>query len=82
MRLHGPWTVSGKSLSMGPPRQEYLNGLSFPSPGDFPDQRINPVSLALASGFFFFTTETPGKPVCQVYLGIKIMGGKSEKRTV
>ena len=67
---------------MGLSRQEYLSGLSFPSPGDFPDQRINPMSLALASGFFFQTIEPPGKPVCQVYLGIKIMGENSEKRAV
>ena len=36
-------------------RQEYWSGLPFPSPGDFPDPRIEPVSPALAGGFF--TTE-------------------------
>ena len=35
------------------------SGLPFPSPGDFPNPRIEPVSLALAGGFF--TTEPPGK---------------------
>ena len=29
---------------MGFPRQEYWNGLPFPSPGDLPDTRIEPVS--------------------------------------
>ena len=42
-------------LSMGFPRQEYWNGLSFPSPGDLPDAGIEPatfVAPALAGGFF------------------------------
>ena len=33
---------------MGFSRQEYWNGLSFPSPGDLPDLGIEPVYLALA----------------------------------
>ena len=33
-------------------RQEKWNGLSFPPPGDFPDPEIEPVSPALAGGFF------------------------------
>ena len=41
------------SLSMGFPRQEYWSGLPFPSPG------IEPISPALAGGFF--TTEPSGK---------------------
>ena len=41
-------------------RQEYWNGLPFPSPGDLPDLGIKPMSPALAGGFF--TTEPPGKP--------------------
>ena len=46
------------------PRQEYWSELPFPSPGDIPDPEIEfgpgiePVSPALASGFF--TTEPPG----------------------
>ena len=47
-------------LSMGFPRQEYWSGLSFLSPGDLVDPRIEPVPPALASKFF--TTEPPGKP--------------------
>ena len=48
-------------LSMGFPRQEYWSGLSFPSPGDLTDPRIEPTFPALASGFF--TTEPPRKTV-------------------
>ena len=39
-------------LSMGFPRQEYWSGLSFPSPGDFPNPGVRYVSPALAGGFF------------------------------
>ena len=42
-------------------RQEYWNGLPFPSPGDLPDPGMQPASPALAGRFF--TTEPPGKPV-------------------
>ena len=33
-------------------RQEYWSGVAFPSPGDLPDPEIEPVSHALAGGFF------------------------------
>ena len=56
-----PWTVARQApLSMEFPRQEYRNGLPFPSPGDLPDPGIEPVSPALAGGFFI--AEIPGKP--------------------
>ena len=45
---------------MGFSRQEYWNGLPFPSPGHLPNPGIKPESPALAGGFF--TTEPPGKP--------------------
>ena len=45
-------------LSMGFPRQEYWSRLPFPSPGDLPDPRIEPLSPAVVGGFF--TTEPPG----------------------
>ena len=53
-------------LSMGFPRQEYWNGLPFSSPGDLPDPRIEPASLAsltLAAGFFdhWVPQETTGR---------------------
>ena len=45
---------------MGFSRQEYWSGSPFPSPGDIPDQGIEPASPVLAGGFF--TTEPLGKP--------------------
>ena len=50
-----PWTVSSRLLSIEFFRQEYWNGLPFPSPEDLPDPGIEPGSLvppALAGGFF------------------------------
>ena len=56
-----PWTVTYQaSLSMGFPRQEYWNGLSFSYPGDLPDPGIEPMSPELSGGLF--TAEPPGKP--------------------
>ena len=58
-----PWTIARQApLSIGLPRQEYWNELSFPPPGDLPDPGIEPVSPtppALAGRFF--TIESPGK---------------------
>ena len=55
------WTVACQApLSMEFPRQEYWNGLPFPSPGDLPDDPgIELATPALAGGFF--TTEPPGR---------------------
>ena len=50
------------SFVHGFPRQEYWSGLPFPSPGDLPDLGTEPVSPALAGGFF--AAEPPGKPRC------------------
>ena len=47
-------------LSMGFPSQAYWSGLPFHSPGDLLGSGIEPMSPALADGFF--TTEPPGKP--------------------
>ena len=56
-----PRTVACQApLSMEFSRQEHWRGLTFPSPGNFPDPRIEPGSLAspaLAGGFF--TTSAP-----------------------
>ena len=42
------WTVAFQApLSMGLSRQEYWSGLPFPSPGDLPNQGIEPGSPAL-----------------------------------
>ena len=42
-------------------RQEYWSGSPFPSPGHLLGPGIEPVSFALAGGFF--TIEPPGKPL-------------------
>ena len=50
------WTVARQApLSMRLPRQQYWNGLPFPSPGDLPHPEIelvSPTSPILAGGFF------------------------------
>ena len=38
---------------MGFSRQEYWNGLPFPSPGDLPNPGIEPLSTELAGRFFY-----------------------------
>ena len=54
------WTVARQApVSMRFFRQEYWNGLLFPSPGDLPNPGSEPASPALAGRFF--TTEPPGK---------------------
>ena len=56
-----PQTIACQALlSIGFPRQEYLSGLQFPSPGDLPNPGIKPTSPPLVGGSF--TTEPPGKP--------------------
>ena len=43
-----PWTVARQApLSIGFLRQEYWNGLPFPSPGDLPNSGIKPTSPEL-----------------------------------
>ena len=55
------WTVVHQApLSMEFSRQEYWNGLTFPSSGDLPNSGIEPSSLAslALAGRFFTTTST------------------------
>ena len=55
-----PWSVVYQaSLSMGFSRQEYWNGLPFPSPRDLPDPGIKPGSPALQADSL--PSEPPGK---------------------
>ena len=57
-----PWTVAHQApLSMGFSRQEYWNGLPFPSSGDLPNPGIEPRSPALQVDAL--TSERPGKPI-------------------
>ena len=60
-----PWTVPNQPhLFMGFPRQEYWNGLLFPSPRDIHDSGIKFTSVAFpALAGVFFTTEPPGSSV-------------------
>ena len=56
-----PWTVACQApLSMGFSRQEYWNGLPFPSPGDLPDPGVKPGSPVLQADSLL--SEPPGKP--------------------
>ena len=48
LQLVIPWTAACQApLSMGFSRQEYWNGLPFPSPEDLPNPGIKPGSLSL-----------------------------------
>ena len=59
------WTIACQApLFMQFSRQEYWNGLLFPSPGDLPNSGIEPTYPALADGFF--TTQPPGKTWCNL----------------
>ena len=56
-----PWTVAYQAPpSMGFSREEYWSGLPFPSPGDLPDQGIEPGSPKFQADAL--TSEPPGKP--------------------
>ena len=60
------WAVARQApLSTEFSRQEYWSELPFPTPGDLPDSRIEPVSPAL--GGRFSTTESPGKLIHRQY---------------
>ena len=61
LTLCNPWTIACQApLFMEFSRQEYQSGLPFPPPGDLPNPGMEPVSPALAGGFF--TAESSGKP--------------------
>ena len=61
-----PWTVAYQApLSMGFSRQEYWNGLPFPSPGDLPNPGIEPRSPTLQADTL--PSEPPGKLICSVH---------------
>ena len=64
-----PWTIAYKApLSMEFSRQEYWNGLPFPSPGDLPDPGIEPGSPALQADAL--PSEPPEKStwcICRIH---------------
>ena len=66
-----PGTVAHQApLSLGFPRQEYWNGLPFPSPGDLPDPGIEPAFLAFLHWQLdsLPTKPPPGKPFYILYV--------------
>ena len=66
-----PLTVAYQApLSMGFPRKEYLSGLPFFSPRDLPSPGIEPMSPALAGGFF--TTREAQRTVWRFLTKLKI----------
>ena len=65
LTLCDPMTVALQApVSVGFSRQEYCNGLPFPSPGDLPIV-IEPTFPALAGGFF--TSEAPVRSISSVH---------------
>ena len=64
------WTVPFQApLSMGFPRQEYLNSLPLPSPGDLPKPGIKPGSLATPAltGRLLTTVQLGSPPILWIY---------------
>ena len=62
-----PWRVAHQApLFMGFSRQEYGNGLPFPSPGYDPDPGIEPRSPSLPAESL--PSEPPGKPLTSYLL--------------
>ena len=60
--LKTPGTVAQQApLFMELSRQEYWNGLLFPSPGDLPNPRTEPGSPALQADVL--PSEPPGEPI-------------------
>ena len=58
---------------MGFSRQEYCSGLPCPSPGDLPDPEIEPVSPALASGFFTTSATWKAQKIGSVQFGHSVV---------
>ena len=64
------------------PRQEYWNGLPFPTPEDLSDPEIEPMSPALTGGFFI--SEPPGMPTAMFLIRSVMLktAGKSHQAFV
>ena len=62
LTLTTPWAVACQApLSMEISRQEYWNGLPFPTPGNRPNPEVKPRSPALQADSL--PSEPPGKPL-------------------
>ena len=72
-----PWTIAHQPpLSMGFPRQENWNRLSFPFPRDLLHSGIEPVSWGLAGRFFTHETHL-GSPSSQYWHNLRALSGSS-----
>ena len=86
LTLVTPCTVACQALLfMEFSRQEHWSGLPFPFPGDLPNPRIEPISSALAGGFF--TAKPPRKFKLNFTVSIQItlvavVGGWIEEEQV
>ena len=71
-----PWTVAFQApLSMEFLKQEYWSGLSFPTPGDLPNQGIEHASLASpALGGRFFSIRATWEGNLKMYLSTLFLG--------
>ena len=72
LQPHGLYIACQAPLSVEFSQQEYQSGLSFPSPGDLLDPRIeltSPTSPALTGGFF--TTEATRETPIRCILTVK-----------
>ena len=79
-----PWTVAHQApLSMGFSRQESWSGLTFPSPGDVPDQGLNPCLLwLLHCRQILYPLRHLGSPPFTQYPVIKHNGKEYEKECI
>ena len=66
----------------GFPRQDYLSRFSFPSPGYLPDPGIEPVSAALASGFFNREALLKPRKLALFRHGLKIQALQADIRKI
>ena len=66
-------------LSVGFLRQEYCNGLPFPSPGDLPDLGIEPTSPG-SNPSRFFITEPPGNLSLVFFTTMKNKAKRKKKK--
>ena len=67
------WSLPGFQY-MGFPRQKYWSGLPFPTPGDLPKLRIEPVSsayLALAGSLFTTSATLEAPKILQIIAEIE-----------
>ena len=62
-------------MAMGFPRQEYWNGLPFPSRGDLPNLGIEPIFPALQANSLPMSHQLKCVPNAQLKQGIEKMGG-------